>query len=185
MTTACYGQGTAKTIDELLEETNRMESTLSIEDGKALRVVKVLSLWVTNERGQVLFEDEQILPDGRSRCRNLALSEKLIGDEDWKHAVSRAVDEELGSILPPPPHQIALFDDTYKLLTHKSYSMSYPCLQTRYIFHRVSASVQGLPQGSFSTYEARPGGQLTSKWVWKNKDELPNDHLCTGTDRSS
>lgn len=152
-----------------------------MEDGKALRVVKVLSLWVTNERGQVLFEDEQILPDGRSRCRNLALSEKLIGEEDWRHAVGRAVDEELGSILPPPPHQIRLYDETYKLLTLKDYSMSYPCLQTRYIFHRVSASVQGLPDGPFVTYEERPGGKLVSKWVWKSQHELPEDCLCTGS----
>lgn len=28
---------------------------------------------------QVLFEDEQILPDGRSRRRNVTVSEKLIG----------------------------------------------------------------------------------------------------------
>ena len=49
---------------------------------------------------QVLFEEEQILPDGRSRKRNVALSEKLIGGEDWRQAVDRAVQEELGSILP-------------------------------------------------------------------------------------
>ena len=49
---------------------------------------------------QILFEEEQILPDGRSRRRNVALSEKLIGDEDWQDAVLRAVQEELGSILP-------------------------------------------------------------------------------------
>ena len=30
----------------------------------------------------------------------MALSEKLVGDEDWRHAVERAVQEELGSILP-------------------------------------------------------------------------------------
>lgn len=142
-------------------------------------MVKVLSLWVTNENGQVLFEDEQILPDGRSRCRNLALSEKLIGEEDWRHAVGRAVDEELGSILPPPPHRITLYDNTYRLLSATSFSMSYPCLLTRYLFHRVSASVHGLPQGPFSTYEERPGGKLTSRWVWRSEDDLPKDHLCS------
>ena len=58
------------------------------------------SLTVTLSTIQVLFEEEQILPDGRSRKRNVALSEKLIGGEDWRHAVDRAVQEELGSILP-------------------------------------------------------------------------------------
>eukprot|EP00955_Chlamydomonas_euryale_P040540 351737-Chlamydomonas_euryale.AAC.3 len=51
-------------------------------------------------RAQILFEEEQILPDGRSRCRNVALSEKLVGDEQWRSAISRAVQEELGSVLP-------------------------------------------------------------------------------------
>lgn len=182
--TDCYGKGTAKTIEDLLEEERRLESTLDIEDGKALRVVKVLSLWVTNSKGQVLFEEEQVLPDGRSRCRNLALSEKLIGDEEWRSAVERAVHEELGSILPPQPYRITVFDHTYKLLTHKAFSMSYPCLATRYYFHRVSAEVAGLPDGPFETYEARPNGQLVSKWVWKSREELPNDPadpLCSSS----
>jgi hypothetical protein len=164
--TSEYGTGLAKTINELFEETWKRESILDVEGGRALRVVQVLSLYVTNERGQVLFEEEQVLPDGRSRFRNVALSEKLIGDENWRHAVDRAVKEELGSILPSG-YKITVLDDSYKLLTHQSNSMSYPNLTTKYIIHRVSANVTDIPQEPFSTYEPRPGGRLTTKWVWR------------------
>jgi hypothetical protein len=54
----------------------------------------------------VLYEEEQLLPDGRARKRNVPVSEKLIGDEDWGAAISRAVQEELGSALDPGPPQV-------------------------------------------------------------------------------
>lgn len=41
-----------------------------------------------------------MLPDGRSRYRNVPLSEKLIGEETWPDAVQRAVREELSGALP-------------------------------------------------------------------------------------
>jgi hypothetical protein len=44
-------------------------------------------------------EEAQILPSGVRRERNILLSEKLMGDEDWRPAVYRAVKEELGSAL--------------------------------------------------------------------------------------
>lgn len=50
---------------------------------------------------QVLFEDEQVLPDGRSRRRNVAVSEKMVCGEPWLAALHRAVKEELSSALPP------------------------------------------------------------------------------------
>ena len=41
--------------------------------------------------------------------------------------------------------QVTIFDDSYKLLSHMSTSMSYPNLVTKYIFHRVSARVGVAP----------------------------------------
>eukprot|EP00955_Chlamydomonas_euryale_P035671 350197-Chlamydomonas_euryale.AAC.1 len=61
-----------------------------------------------------------------------------------------------------------------------STSMSYPNLPTRYLFHRVSARVSGLPEGPFSTTEDRPGGQLLTRWAWKYAHEVPCD-LCSST----
>lgn len=156
----------AKTVGELLDEVQNQESVLEIEGDKALRIVNVLSLHILNSRGQVLFEDEQVLPDGRSRRRNVAVSEKMVCGEPWLAALHRAVKEELSSALPPN-YQVTPLENTYFLRTEYSSSMSYPGLLTKYIFHRVKAHVTGIPESPFSTVEIRPGGQLLTKWVWK------------------
>jgi hypothetical protein len=36
----------------------------------------------------------------------------------------------------------------------------------------VNARVTGLPQGAFETREERPGGQLITRWVWRDADEV-------------
>lgn len=48
------------------------------------------------------MEEAQILPSGVRRERNILLSEKLIGKENWRDAVYRAVQEELGSASDVP-----------------------------------------------------------------------------------
>lgn len=165
--TTQYGKGQAKTVVELLDEVQNRESVLEIEGGKALRIVNVLSLHILNSRGQVLFEEEQVLPDGRARRRGVPVSEKIIADEPWVQATARAVREELGSALPDG-YQVTLFEDTYFSRTEYSNSRSYPGLLTKYIFHRAKAKVSGLPETSFSTVEPRPnGGQLLTRWVWR------------------
>ncbi|GFR51035.1 hypothetical protein Agub_g13363 [Astrephomene gubernaculifera] len=164
--TAAYGQGMAKTVHELFDEVSKQESVLELEGGRALRIVNVLSLHILNSRGQILFEDEQVLPDGRSRRRNVPVSEKMVGEEPWTAALHRAVREELSSALPED-YQVTLLDNSYFLRTEYSSSMSYPGLLTKYIFHRVKARVSGIPESPFSTVEARPGGQLLTRWVWK------------------
>mmetsp|Transcript_20982 Transcript_20982/g.45944 ORF Transcript_20982/g.45944 Transcript_20982/m.45944 type:complete len:252 (+) Transcript_20982:215-970(+) len=174
-----YGTGLSKTVADLLDENQKAESVLHTEDGKALRVVQVLSLHILNRIGQILFEEEQILPDGRSRRRNVPVSEKLIGSEPWRNAVSRAIHEELGTALPLD-YNVTVFDDTYRLLTEHSSSLSYPGLTTKYIFHRVNAQVTGLPEGPFSTFEERPGGQLVTRWVWRSLQDIQAE-VANGT----
>ncbi|GLI61734.1 hypothetical protein VaNZ11_004160 [Volvox africanus] len=164
--TAVYGTGMAKTVHELFDEVSKQESVLEVEGGKALRIVNVLSLHILNSRGQILFEDEQVLPDGRSRRRNVPVSEKMVANESWLAALDRAVKEELSSALPED-YKVTLLEDSYFLRTEYSSSMSYPGLLTKYIFHRVKARVSGIPESPFSTVEVRPGGQLLTKWVWK------------------
>lgn len=63
---------------------SRSESVLDIVDGKAQRIVRVLSMYIKNGQGQVLFEDEQVLPDGRSRRRNITVSLRCTREQ---HAV--------------------------------------------------------------------------------------------------
>lgn len=175
--TRCYGKDTSKTVGELLEEQAKNESLLNVVDGRAMRTVKVLSLHITNGNGQVLFEDEQILPDGRSRRRNVQVSEKLMGDESWQSGVDRAVREELGTVLPEG-YQVTVDTDTYRQLVEFATSMSYPGLLTKYVCHRVKATVTGLPQTRFETCEPRPklGGRLVTRWVWRNPEEVEEQH---------
>lgn len=57
-----------------------------------MRVTKLLQ--------QVLREEYQILPNGVKRARDVPLAEKMKAGEAWQAAVTRAVKEELGSVLP-------------------------------------------------------------------------------------
>ncbi|KAG2493572.1 hypothetical protein HYH03_008091 [Edaphochlamys debaryana] len=164
--TSKYGSDQAKTLDELLEEVSKQESILEFEGGKALRIVNVLSLHILNSRGQILFEDEQVLPDGRSRRRNVPVSEKMVVNEPWHVALHRAVAEELSSALPPD-YQVQVDEGSHRVEVETSSSRSYPGLLTQYTLHRVKAHVTGIPDGPFSTTEERPGGQLLTRWIWK------------------
>jgi len=55
VSTAAYGMGGAKSVDDLLEELDTGESVLQLSagDGEPTRHVSVLNLLITNERGQV------------------------------------------------------------------------------------------------------------------------------------
>lgn len=165
--TSKYGKGTSRGVDDLLDEVQKKESVLVVDQGQALRMVNVLSLHITNAMGQVLYEDRQVLPDGRVRCRNVRLSEKLVGSETWRNAIQRAVSEELGCILPGEP-KVEVFEDTYKIETEVADSMSYPGLKTKYVFHRVAVTIEGLPEHNFTTSEPRPNGTLFTHWTWRS-----------------
>lgn len=119
-------------------QSKNQECTLTARDSAALRTVQVLSLLVTNSRQQVLYEDRQVLPDGRVRVRDLPLSEKLVGSELWRDAVTRAVREELGSILPAADQgRVQVLDATYQRSEEVSASMSYPGLRTKVSSRRL------------------------------------------------
>eukprot|EP00201_Polytomella_parva_P020306 CAMPEP_0175047536 /NCGR_PEP_ID=MMETSP0052_2-20121109/5656_1 /TAXON_ID=51329 ORGANISM="Polytomella parva, Strain SAG 63-3" /NCGR_SAMPLE_ID=MMETSP0052_2 /ASSEMBLY_ACC=CAM_ASM_000194 /LENGTH=311 /DNA_ID=CAMNT_0016311435 /DNA_START=211 /DNA_END=1146 /DNA_ORIENTATION=+ len=110
-----------------------------------LRLVNVLSLLVVDQKGNVLIEQEQILPDGRRRRRHIPLSEKMIGDETWQEAARRAVREELGSVLPEEgQYEIRLFPETYNVRTERSASKSYPGLVSEYRIHQVVITIPGI-----------------------------------------
>lgn len=163
-----YGRGTSKTVEELLHEVRRGESVLQLSpDGMPLRIVRVLSLLIRNSRGEVLIEEQQIRPNGSVRSRGLPLSEKLVGMEDWRSAIHRAVREELGSILPENP-QITVNDGSYRQTVESSVSVSYPQLRCQYQCHRVEVQVEGLPTaGKFVTLEKCKNGVLQLHWAWK------------------
>lgn len=67
----------------------------------SLSFLNALDAWQPATVTQVLMEAQQTLPDGRVRRRALPLSEKLVAGEEWRIALPRAIQEELGSVLGP------------------------------------------------------------------------------------
>ena len=87
-----FGVNGAKSLTDLAIEVERGETTLALDDvtNAPRRDVRVLRLLVTDETwpGQVLVEARQEWESGRVRYRNTPLSEKLLGNEDWRDAVT-------------------------------------------------------------------------------------------------
>ncbi|PSC69517.1 hypothetical protein C2E20_7044 [Micractinium conductrix] len=130
------------------------------EDGRPQREVSVLNVLLQNSQGQILYEDEQVLPNGARRARGLPLSEKLLPGERWQDAVVRGVIEELGPVLPADP-KVEVDEGSMRETVETKESKSYPGLLSRYVCKRVSASVvSGLPEGAFATDEERSDGLL-------------------------
>ena len=76
---AKYGTGAAKTLEHLFEEFRLGECVLRSEEGRIVRVTRVLCLDVYSE-GKLLVEDKQVfLSDGRERRRALdsSMGEKM------------------------------------------------------------------------------------------------------------
>ncbi|PSC69518.1 hypothetical protein C2E20_7044 [Micractinium conductrix] len=110
------------------------------EDGRPQREVSVLNVLLQNSQGQILYEDEQVLPNGARRARGLPLSEKLLPGERWQDAVVRGVIEELGPVLPADP-KVEVDEGSMRETVETKESKSYPGLLSRYVCKRVSASV--------------------------------------------
>lgn len=63
--------------------------------------------------------------------------------------------------------QISIDREKYHREVETRESQSYPGLISTYVCHRVEASVEGLPQGDFTTVEAREDGVLQHVWEWR------------------
>ena len=93
-----FGQGKAKSIDDLLEEIEKGETTLSQRIVREVSVVTINVFANVDDKEYLLVEHEQIFDDGRKRQRNLptSLSEKMHPEETVNKAVARGIKEELG-----------------------------------------------------------------------------------------
>jgi len=129
--TSLYGKGASKPVSLLLEEVLEGESALSAapSGAGARRKVAVINVALRNRAGQTLYESHQVLPTGVKRSRNLPLSEKMLPGEEWREAVVRGIQEELGPVLPPEAKVIIDEDSYYKQEEQKD-SQSYPGLAT-------------------------------------------------------
>ena len=162
--TTTWGQGAAKTIDDLWRETQQAESALYPE--APLRRVQVVELFI-EMAGRQLIEAEQRLVSGQVRRRNQPPSEKMLPGEDPIATARRCLAEELEitdvAHIYFPPQQVR----ERQLLVE---SVSYPGLVTQFTFYRVTVQVHQLPDTDFTTINAAysHGDPVISHlWRWK------------------
>lgn len=160
--TAVWDQGGAKTVVDLWREIQAGESILQEEPLR--RCVELVEI-VARQNGRYLIEAEQELADGARRRRHIPPSEKMRSDEDVLEAARRGLREELHL----NPDQIELDAASVQRRQREVPSLSYPGLTTRYLIHRVEATVSGLPEESFwRENRAFDGGDPVrrQRWVW-------------------
>jgi len=166
--TSLWGHGAAKTIDDLLAEIRKGESI--IHNKSPLRRVTAVRVVVRREE-YILIEASQGFNSGRRRSRERPPSEKMYPQEHYADAAMRCLREELGVAA----HQVTLRHETYRRKIWEGDPASYPGLCTRYTFHVVDATVQGIPEHNFSTHEqaAGPGEPVDLHfWEWRKSGDI-------------
>ncbi len=158
-----FGQGKAKSLNDLLEEVEKGETVLAEENGHLLRRIIVLNVDVFVDiegTRRHLVEDQQIFDDGRVRRRNRSssIAETLRSDEDALAAVPRAVWEEIQvrkfTLLTPVP----------ATSLEKVESPSYPGLITEYSLSKVDILIP-LEEYKVEGYHEREK-DLVTYFVW-------------------
>ncbi len=155
---AHWGQGHAKSIEDLWIELQEGESAL--QDEPPMRLTRLVQVLIRSE-GRTLVEARQTLRDERERPRCMPPSEKLKLDEDPLAAACRCLREELGV----EPAEVRLLGQATREARE---SISYPGLQTRYTIYSAEARVNGLPERPFSTLEMSSSVDLVRNhhWIW-------------------
>lgn len=163
-----WGQGNAKSVEDLWREVQNAESALYAE--APLRRVRVVELLVQDGDRQ-LIEDAQLLVSGQVRRRNQPPSEKMLPDEDPLRAARRCLVEELGiesaTGVRFPPQQIRERQELVE-------SASYPGLITQFTFYQVVAQVEHLPATNFTTPNAAHAygdPVVAHHWRWQRRHE--------------
>ncbi|XP_059667326.1 uncharacterized protein LOC132312820 [Cornus florida] len=133
--------------------------TLLADSTPPVRTVEVVIVRVIGKDGRILVESHQELSDGTVRSRSRPLSEKMKPGETVESAITRAVKEELGSIIRSSFGNfedsgiVRILPNSYRKKVEERVSASYPGLPACYVLHTVDAWVDGLPDGEFCTEE--------------------------------
>ena len=161
-----WGQGDAKTLDQLLAEIRGGETRLVLSfEGSVSRLMAAVGVNVyhsdANGRTLLLKEDRQVFSDGRIRRRRLDISlvEKMTLGEDPEVAALRALREEIGVLKPRTLRFVLSQESCYA-------SMSYPGLSGRSFWHNFEATLDEedfSPEG-YVEYQA----DKTNFYVWEN-----------------
>ncbi len=109
-----------------------------------LRLVNVVQV-IIRRGDRILVEAEQELDDESKRARNTPPSEKMKPGESVVAAATRCLQEELGV----ESGNVSWHTATIRRSQRVTDSPSYPGLPTRYTFHSIEATVEGLPDGDF------------------------------------
>ena len=162
--TNVWGQGSTKTVKTFWHELVQGDSSLQLSP--PLRRVHVAQILI-RKNGRVLIESVQEFGNGRRRFRNQVPSEKMRPNEPFLEAAVRCLYKELGIAA----NQITFDEATYSEIEIVTDSISYPGLPTQYTFHRMEASVAGLPGEDFWHENAsyNQGDPIKRHfWVWQN-----------------
>ncbi len=161
--TSAWGVGNTKTANDFWHELVQGDSSLQLSP--PLRRVHVAQILI-RKNGRILIESVQEFGNGRRRFRNQVPSEKMKPNESFLTAAARCLYEELGI----SAGQITFNEATYSELEVDTDSISYPGLPTQYIFHRMEATVIGLPDEDFWHENASYSHGDPIKrhfWVWR------------------
>ncbi len=161
--TRAWGLGNTKTPNDFWHELVQGDSSLQLSP--PLRCVHVAQILIRKNR-RILIESVQEFGNGRRRFRNQVPSEKMKPNESFLTAATRCLYEELGI----SANQITFDEPTYSELEVDTDSISYPGLPTQYIFHRMEATVTGLPDEDFWHENASYShGDPVKRhfWVWR------------------
>jgi hypothetical protein len=159
-----WGQGGAKSVEDLWREVQQAESALYQE--APLRRVQVVELFI-EDGGCRLIEAAQILNSGQVRRRNQPPSEKMLPGEDPFATARRCLAEELAiteeAHICFPEQQVR---ERHELIE----STSYPGLVTGFTFYRVAVQVHNLPPADFTTTNAAHSHGdpvVAHHWRWR------------------
>lgn len=176
--TSLYGQGTAKSIQQLFNEIELGETILNIHNDKLTRKLYVMNICLI-DGDKVLIEWQQKFhstPDREEfiRSRYLSVAEKFYPNEKIEEVIIRSLKEELN----------INFDGLGILNINSSTevmnSNSYPELESHYHYTSVIIDTQqtssiNIPHEKyyiFTEYFDNGNERLTTTWKWTTKEEL-------------
>ncbi|XP_050877440.1 uncharacterized protein LOC127081198 [Lathyrus oleraceus] len=176
-----------KNVHNLWLELSQGETLLE-DSNPPIRTVQVVTVRVIGKDGKVLVESHQELSDGRVRERGRPLSEKMKPNEEPEMAAVRGIKEELGSVIGEETEVcdiVTIDPNSYVMRVEERNSGSYPGLPGCYVLHSLNATVEGLPEGDFCTYEVDEYADSDDKkvaheavsvkkhyWKWVSADSI-------------
>ncbi len=160
-----WGKNTNKSAEDLLEEIKSGESILKMDEGNRLvRRIFVCTANIyykdKNSKTYILKEEKQIFKNGKIRKRNLStsMSEKMNLGENPLQAITRGIQEELGTC-----NKIDIRRKGRR--SKKRKSISYPGILTEYIYYDFEAFLNE-KQFKKEGYEEKQN-KKTTKFIWE------------------